>query len=157
MRPAATLGCLATVGLTFAACGGGSSGVRTSGTGAHANTSAYCNQARQVQQADSPAAAASPGGLKNLFASFDKLASVAPGQIAPSVHTLSGFYDRFLSALGSASPSDQTAVRNAESTALGNQQSQVQGAAQKVLDYTKKTCNIDLSGSPSGSTTTTSP
>jgi hypothetical protein len=150
MRPAAALGCVATAGVTLAACGGGSSG--TSGAGATANTTAYCNQVRQVQQAEA-GVAASPDGLKNLFATFDKLAAVSPSQVAPSVHTVSAFYNRLLAALGSNSPTNQTAFTNAVNTALNGQQNQVQAAGQKFIDYTKKTCGIDLGGS--GSTTTT--
>src|SRR5207302_895916 len=95
MRRAAALCCVATVGLTVAACGGGSSGGSASGATSRANTSAYCNAARQVKQAGD-ALAANPDGLSNAFATFDKLASVAPGQIAPSVQTLRGFYGRVL-------------------------------------------------------------
>jgi ElaB/YqjD/DUF883 family membrane-anchored ribosome-binding protein len=149
------LGCVATVGLTLAACGGGSSGVSTSSGSSQANT-AYCNQARQVQQAGATLAA-DPNQLSNAFATFDKLAAVAPRQIAPSVQTLTAFYHRVLSALGSNSPTNQTALKNAENTALSNQQSQLQAAGQQVTTYTKKTCNIDLSGSSSGSTTTAKP
>ncbi|HEX4539436.1 MAG TPA: hypothetical protein VH112_04260 [Acidimicrobiales bacterium] len=163
MRPAAALCCVATVGLTAAACGGGggSSGGTATGSVAsgQANPTAYCNQARQVQQAEQAVAAnpTSPDGLKSLFATFDKLAAVAPSEVHSSVQTLSAFYNRVLSALGSNSPSNQTAVSNAVNSAIRGQQTQVQAAGQKFLDYTKKTCNIDLSGSPSGSTTTTRP
>ena len=81
MRGAATAGCVATVALTVAACGGGSSGGSASSAGAHANPSAYCNEARQVQQAGT-ALAANPDGLSNAFATFDKLA-VATGSLTP--------------------------------------------------------------------------
>jgi hypothetical protein len=154
MRAAAAVGCLATAGLTVAACGGGSSGGATSGAGSPANTTAYCNQARQVQQAET-GVAASPDGLKNLFATFDKLAAVSPSQVAPSIRTVSAFYNRLLAALGSNSPTNQAAFTNAVNTALNGQQSQVQTAGQKFIDYTKKTCGIDLGGS--GSTTTAKP
>jgi hypothetical protein len=156
MRRAAALGCVAALGVTVAACGGGSSGGATatgSSAGTKASTTAYCNQAQQVKQAGD-ALAADPNQLNNAFASFDKLAAVAPSTVAPSVRTLTDFYHRVLTALGSNSPSNQTALRNAETSAIANQQSQLQAAAQKFVDYTKKTCNIDLGGS-SGSTTTT--
>src|SRR5205807_8561463 len=104
MSRAAALCCVATVGLTVAACGGGSSGGSASGATSRANTSAYCNAARQVKQAGD-ALAANPDGLSNAFATFDKLASVAPGQIAPSVQTLRGFYGRVLTTLGTTRPS----------------------------------------------------
>jgi hypothetical protein len=152
MRRAAALGCVATVGLTVAACGGGSSG--TSSGGAHANTSAYCNQAQQVKQAGN-ALAANPDGLTNAFATFDKLAAVAPSGIAPAVQTLRGFYGRVLTALGTTRPSQNPqALTNAVNTAAKGQENQLRTAGQQVTDYTKKTCNIDLGGS-SGSTTTT--
>jgi ElaB/YqjD/DUF883 family membrane-anchored ribosome-binding protein len=154
MRHAAALGCVAAAGFTAAACGGASSSTNATGASGQRNTTAYCNQVRQLQQSEN-AVTTNPDGLKNLFASFDKLSAVAPGQVQSSVQTLSAFYNRVLSALGSNSASNQTALRNAVNTALNGQQSQVQGAGQKFLDYTKKTCGIDLSGSPSGSTTTT--
>jgi hypothetical protein len=149
MRRAAALGCVATVGLTVAACGGGSSGT--------SNTSAYCNEAQQVKQAGN-ALANNPDGLGNAFATFDKLATVAPSQIAPSVQTLRSFYGRVLTALGTTRPSQNPqALTNAVNSAAKGQENQLRSAGQQVTDYTKKTCNIDLSGSPSGSTTTTKP
>jgi hypothetical protein len=156
MRRAAALCCVATVGLTVAACGGGSSGGSASGATNQANTSAYCTTARQVKQAGD-ALAANPDGLSNAFATFDKLATVAPGQIAPSVQTLRGFYGRVLSALGTTRPSQNPqALTNAVNAAAKGQENQLRSAGQQVTDYTKKTCNIDLGGS-SGSTTTTKP
>jgi hypothetical protein len=156
MRRAAALCCVATVGLTVAACGGGSSGGSASGATSRANTSAYCNAARQVKQAGD-ALAANPDGLSNAFATFDKLASVAPGQIAPSVQTLRGFYGRVLTALGTTRPSQNPqALTDAVNAAAKGQENQLRTAGQQVTDYTKKTCNIDLGGS-SGSTTTTKP
>jgi hypothetical protein len=139
-----------------AACGGGSSGGSASGATNQANTSAYCNTARQVKQAGD-ALAANPDGLSNAFATFDKLATVAPGQIAPSVQTLRGFYGRVLGALGTTRPSQNPqALTNAVNAAAKGQENQLRSAGQQVTDYTKKTCNIDLGGS-SGSTTTTKP
>jgi hypothetical protein len=156
MRRAAALCCVATVGLTVAACGGGSSGGSASGATSRANTSAYCNAARQVKQAGD-ALAANPDGLSNAFATFDKLASVAPGQIAPSVQTLRGFYGRVLTTLGTTRPSQNPqALTDAVNAAAKGQENQLRTAGQQVTDYTKKTCNIDLGGS-SGSTTTTKP
>ena len=159
MRRAAALCCVATVGLTVAACGGGSSGGSASGATSQANTantSAYCNAARQVKQAGD-ALAANPDGLSNAFATFDKLASVAPGQIAPSVQTLRGFYGQVLTALGTTRPSQNPqALTNAVNAAAKGQENQLRSAGQQVTDYTKKTCNINLGGS-SGSTTTTKP
>jgi hypothetical protein len=153
MRSAAALGCVATVGLTVAACGGGSSG--TSSSGSHASTTAFCNEARQVKQAGN-ALAANPDGLSNAFATFDKLASVAPSQIAPSVQTLRAFYGRVLTTLGTTRPSqDPQALTNAVNSAAKGQENQLRSAGQQVTDYTKKTCNIDLGSSSSGSTTTT--
>jgi hypothetical protein len=156
MRRAAALCCVATAGLTVAACGGGSSGGSASGATSQANTSAYCNTARQVKQAGD-ALAANPDGLSNAFSTFDKLASVAPSQIAPSVQTLRGFYGRVLAALGTTRPSQNPqALTNAVNAAAKGQENQLRTAGQQVTDYTKKTCNIDLGGS-SGSTTTTKP
>ena len=149
------MGCVATVALTAAACGGGSSGGSASSAGAHANTSAYCNEARQVQQAGT-ALAANPDGLSNAFATFDKLAAVAPSQIAPGVQTLRAFYGRVLTALGTTRPSQNPqALTNAVNSAAKGQETQLRTAGQQVTDYTKRTCGIDLGGSPSGSTTTT--
>jgi hypothetical protein len=159
MRRAATVGCLVTVGLIAAACGGGSSGSSTaSGTGSsatgRANNSAYCNAARQVQQAGNTLAA-NPDGLSNAFATFDRLAAVAPSQIAPSVQTLRAFYGRVLAALGTTRPSQNPqALTNAVNTAATGQESQLRSAGQQVTDYTKRTCGVDL-GSSAGSTTTT--
>jgi hypothetical protein len=156
MRRAAALCCVATAGLTAAACGGGSSGGSASGATSQANTSAYCNTARQVKQAGD-ALAANPNGLSNAFATFDKLASVAPSQISSSVQTLRGFYGRVLTALGTTQPSQNPqALTNAVNAAAKGQENQLRTAGQQVTDYTKKTCNIDLGGS-SGSTTTTKP
>jgi hypothetical protein len=157
MRPAAALGCVATVGLTLAACGGGSSGVSTSGASSQASKTAYCNEALQVKQAGD-ALAANPDGLSNAFATFDKLAGVAPRQIAPSVETLRAFYGRVLTALGTTKPSQNPqALTNAVNNAAKGQENQLRSAGQQVTTYTKQTCNIDLSGSSSGSTTTAKP
>ncbi len=154
MRRAAALCCVATVGLTVAACGGGSSGSTATGS-TQANTTAYCNEARQVKQAGD-ALATNPDGLSNAFATFDKLATVAPSQIARSVQTLRGFYGAVLTALGNTRPSQNPqALTNAVNTAAKGQESQLRTAGQQVTDYTKKTCNIDLGGSSSGSTTST--
>ena len=157
MRRAAALGCVAAFGVTVAACGGGPSGGATatgSSAGTKANTSAYCSEARQVKQAGD-ALAANPDGLSNAFATFDKLAAVAPSGIAPAVQTLRGFYGRVLTALGTTRPSqDPQALTNAVNTAAKGQENQLRTAGQQVTDYTKKTCNIDLSGSSSTTTTT---
>jgi hypothetical protein len=145
------LGCVASVSLTVAACGGGSGGSSASGTGNH---TAYCNEARQVQQAGS-ALASNPDGLGDAFATFDRLANVSPSQIAPSVQTLRAFYGRVLTALGGTRPSQNPqALTNAVNTAATGQENQLRSAGQQVTDYTKRTCGIDLTGS-SGSTTTT--
>ncbi|HWC37704.1 MAG TPA: hypothetical protein VG476_04195 [Acidimicrobiales bacterium] len=150
MRPAAALGCVATVSVAVAACGGG-----TPSSSSSSNAS-YCNEARQVQQAGN-ALASNPDGLANAFDTFDKLANVAPSQIAPSVQTLRSFYGRVLTALGSTRPSQNPqALTNAVNTAAKGQENQLRSAGQQVTDYTKRTCGIDLSGS-SGSTTTTKP
>jgi hypothetical protein len=143
----------AVIGLAAAACGGGSA-TGSSGDG-QAKNSAYCNQIRQVQQAQ-VAVQSNPNDLPNAFALFDKVAAVAPSQVEPSVQTLRGFYNRVLQALGSASPSDQTALDNAVNTALDGQQSQITSAAQKFNSYTKSSCGIDLSGGATGSGSTTS-
>ena len=158
MRRAPTVGCLVTVSLIAAACGGGSSGSSTSsGTGSsatgRANTSAYCNAARQVQQAGNTLAA-NPDGLSNAFATFDKLAAVAPSQIAPSVQTLRAFYGRVLTALGTTRPSQNPqALTNAVNTAATGQETQLRTAGQQVTDYTKRTCGINL-GAPTSTSTT---
>lgn len=145
------LGCVATLGLTVTACGGGGSSGSASGT---ANKTGYCNAARQVKQAGD-ALAANPDGLNNAFATFDTLAAAAPGQIAPSVQTLRGFYGRVLTELGTTRPSQNPqALTNAVNDAAKGQENQLRAAGQQVTDYTKKTCGIDLSGSSSGSTTT---
>ena len=157
MRRAAALGCVAALGVTVAACGGGSSGGATatgSSAGATANTTAYCNAARQVKQAGD-ALAANPDALSNAFATFDKLGAAAPSGIAPAVQTLRGFYGRVLTSLGTTRPSQNPqALTNAVNAAAKGQENQLRAAGQQVTDYTKKTCNIDLGGS-SGSTTTT--
>ena len=158
MRRAAALGCVATVSVAVAACGGGSSGSSgsSSATAAGASTKAYCSEARQVQQAGN-ALASNPDGLSNAFGTFDRLAAVSPSQIAPSVQTLRAFYGRVLAALGSTRPSQNPqALTNAVNTAAKGQENQLRTAGQQVTDYTKRTCGIDLSGS-SGSTTTTKP
>jgi hypothetical protein len=156
MRRAAALGCVAAVGVSVAACGGGSSTSSTATTGGGANTHAYCVEARQVQQAGT-SLASNPDGLSNAFATFDKLAAVAPSQIAPSVQTLRAFYGRVLTELGTTRPSQNPqALTNAVNAAAKGQENQLRSAGQQVTDYTKRTCGIDLSGS-SGSTTTAKP
>ena len=72
------------------------------------------------------------------------------------MQTLRGFYGAVLTALGNTRPSQNPqALTNAVNTAAKGQESQLRTAGQQVTDYTKKTCNIDLGGSSSGSTTST--
>jgi hypothetical protein len=147
MRLAAALGCVATVSLTAAACGGS-----TSGTG---NSTAYCNAARHFQQAAN-AAVSNREQIKTAFLAFDQVAAAAPSQIQSSTQTLKSAYHKVLAAIGTTNLNqDPQALTNAANTVQG-QVNQLQSAGQQVTDYTKRTCRIDLSGS-SGSTTTAKP
>jgi hypothetical protein len=150
MRRAAALGCVVTSALTVAACGGGSTSSTTSGSVANANTP-YCDAASQVQQATT-ALAASPDQISNGVAAVDRLAAVAPSQIASSAQTLRAFFDRILAQIGNSHPNAQD-VMTAASNAAKGQENQIQDAGNKVTSYTKRTCGIDLGGPTSTSTT----
>jgi hypothetical protein len=150
MRRAAALGCVVTAALTVAACGGGTTSSTTSGTVANANTP-YCDAARQVQQATS-ALASNPDQIGNGVAAIDKLAALAPSQIAPSAQTLRAFFDRIQAQIGNTHP-DAQAVMTAAGNAAKGQENQIQDAGNKVTDFTKRTCGVDL-GAPTSTTTT---
>lgn len=152
MRRAAALGCVVTAALLVAACGGGGSSstmATTSGPGTVPNTP-YCTAAQQVQQATT-ALAANPSQLSAGVAAIDRLAAVAPSEIAPSVQTLRAFYARILAQLGTTPPNAQT-VMNAVNSAAKGQENQITGAGNKVTEYTKRTCGINLGGSTSTTT-----
>jgi hypothetical protein len=153
MRRAALLGGIVTAALTVAACGVGGSAsttATTSGPTTIPNTP-YCNAAQQVQQATT-AIAANPAQFNTGVAAIDRLAAVAPSEIAPSVQTLRAWYGRILTQLGTATPNAQ-AIMNAASSAANGQEKQITDAGNKVTDYTKRTCGINL-GAPTSTSTT---
>jgi hypothetical protein len=117
---------------------------------------AYCNQIRQFQQGQA-AVQSDPNQIRTVFAAWDKAAAAAPSEIAPSAQTINAAYHKIVSTLGSTDlKQNPQALQNAANSALQAQQNQLQSAAKKVTDYTKRTCGIDL-GSSTGSTTTAKP